>query len=115
MPNSQRLQQPSPQRVAQPGSRLARIVLGVLALCLLTQLTACGTLSRLLGIERKRSVVVCEDTLMQECEFSDFSGLIDTPLISADLAGSIAVTTKLEADRCALLHKQLINCVKESK
>ena len=87
----------------------------ILMLCMAMQLTACVSITKLLGIDRKHSVAICDDALLKECSFSDFSSLIDTPLISADLAGSIAVTTKLEADRCALLHKQLITCVKESK
>ena len=77
-------------------------------------LTACGTLSRLIGIERKPNLIGCEETLLKDCEFSDFSSLLDIPKIPADLAGAIA-TAKLESNRCALLHKQLIKCVKESK
>ena len=79
------------------------------------QLTACVTLSRVLGISKKPAPIVCESELLKECEFSDFRALLSVEKIPADLAGAIAVTTKLEADKCGLLHKQLIQCIKKGQ
>ena len=83
----------------------------------MTSLTACGTLTGLLGIKKKgASYAKCEEEgLMKECEFSDFSQLLDIPKIPADLGGAVGRTCKLESTRCALIHKQLIECIKEPR
>lgn len=83
----------------------------------MTSLTACGTLTGLLGVSKKHpGYAKCEEEgLMKECEFSDFSQLLDIPKIPSDLGGAIGRTCKLESNRCALIHKQLIECIKDQK
>ena len=76
-------------------------------------LQACGTLSSLLGIEKTK--FRCDPVLLEECKFTDFSGLLNMPKIPGDLAGAVSAVAALEGRRCALEKKQLINCVKESK
>lgn len=78
-------------------------------------LQACGTLSNLLGIEEKPPAFRCDPVLLEECKFTNFSGLLNIPKIPGDLAGSVATVASLEGRRCALEKKQLIKCIKESK